>query len=137
MTGGPYGAATLPASAPEPGHEPVLVAMKPYQGFDSALAMAKWIATAQRRPLHAVTVVEPQDTLAIAAGIPVMADYHAEERSAIADVLEERLTHDMAGLDLEQRVDVLEGPAAQSVVDLARDRTAHAIIVGTGQHNPI
>src|SRR3954471_7056113 len=60
-----------------------------------------------------------------------------EERMAIADLLEERLAHGSAGLGLEQRVDVLEGPAAQSVVDLARDRTAHAIIVGTGQHNPI
>src|SRR3954468_16825749 len=104
MTGGPYGAATLPASAPEPGHEPVLVAMKPYQGFDSALAMAKWIATAQDRPLHAVRVLEPHDTLALAGAIPVMADCHAEERSAIADVLEERLGHDTAGLTLEQRV---------------------------------
>jgi nucleotide-binding universal stress UspA family protein len=111
--------------------------MKPYEGFDSALAMAKWVATTQNRPLHAVTVVEPHDTLALAAGVPVVPDYRAEERSAIADVLEERLGHDTAGLDLEQRVDVLEGPAAQSVVDLAHDRAAHAIVVGTGQHNPI
>ena len=137
MTASTFGAAIASPEASGSGHEPVLVAMKPYEGFDSALAMAKWIATGQSRPLHAVSVVEPHDTLAIAAGVPVVADYHAEERSAIADVLEERLGHDTAGLDLEQRVDVLEGPAAQSIVDLAHDRTAHAIVVGTGQHNPI
>ena len=66
--------------------------MKPYEGFDAALAMAKWLATEQSRPLHAVTVLEPHDTLAIAAGVPVLAEhYHAEERTAIADLLEERL----------------------------------------------
>jgi nucleotide-binding universal stress UspA family protein len=32
---------------------------------------------------------------------------------------------------------VLEGPAAQSIVDLAHDREVRAIVVGTGQHNPI
>jgi len=119
------------------GHEPVLVAMKPYDGFDAALAMAKWIAREQSRPLHAVTVIEPHDTLAIAAGVPVVADhYHNEERSAIADLLEERLSHD-TDHELEQHVEVLEGPAAQSIVDLAHDREARAIVVGTGQHNPI
>jgi len=111
--------------------------MKPYDGFDAALAMAKWIAREQSRPLHAVTVIEPHDTLAIAAGVPVVADhYHNEERSAIADLLEERLSHD-TDHELEQHVEVLEGPAAQSIVDLAHDREARAIVVGTGQHNPI
>src|SRR6478609_5053075 len=119
MTASTFGAAMTSPESFGAGHEPVLVAMKPYEGFDSALAMAKWIATGQCRPLHAVSVVEPHDTLAIAA------------------VLEERLGHDTAGLDLEQRVDVLQGPAAQSIVDLAHDRSAHAIVVGTGQHNPI
>jgi nucleotide-binding universal stress UspA family protein len=137
MTASTFGAAMSSRETIGAGHEPVLVAMKPYEGFDSALAMAKWIATGQRRPLHAVSVIEPHDTLAIAAGVPVGVDYHAEECSAIADVLEERLGHDTAGLDLEHRVDVLQGPAAQSIVDLAHDRTAHAIVVGTGQHNPI
>jgi len=137
MTARTFGAAM---SSPEPlvsGHEPVLVAMKPYDGFDAALAMAKWIAREQSRPLHAVTVIEPHDTLAIAAGVPVVADhYHNEERSAIADLLEERLSHD-TDHELEQHVEVLEGPAAQSIVDLAHDREARAIVVGTGQHNPI
>jgi len=132
MTASTFGAAMSSPEASGSGHEPVLVAMKPYDGFDTVLAMAKWIATAQNRPLHAVTVVEPHDTLAIAAGVPVVADYRAEERSATANLLEERLDHDTAGLDLEQRVDVLEGPAAESIVDLAHDRGAHAIVVGTG-----
>jgi nucleotide-binding universal stress UspA family protein len=138
MTTNPFGAPATPLEASGARHEPVLVALKAYDGFDSPLAMATWLATEQSRPLHAVTVVEPHDTLAIAAGVPVLADhYHMEERMAIADLLEERLAHGSAGLGLEQRVDVLEGPAAQAVVDLAHDRSAHAIVVGTGQHNPI
>ena len=137
MTASTFGAAMSSPEASGSGHEPVLVAMKPYDGFDAALAMAKWIAREQSRPLHAVTVIEPHDTLAIAAGVPVVADhYHNEERSAIADLLEERLSHD-TDHELEQHVEVLEGPAAQSIVDLAHDREARAIVVGTGQHNPI
>jgi len=137
MTASTFVAAMSSPEASGSGHEPVLVAMKPYDGFDAALAMAKWIAREQSRPLHAVTVIEPHDTLAIAAGVPVVADhYHNEERSAIADLLEERLSHD-TDHELEQHVEVLEGPAAQSIVDLAHDREARAIVVGTGQHNPI
>ena len=137
MTASTFVAAMSSPEASGSGHEPVLVAMKPYDGFDAALAMAKWIAREQSRPLHAVTVIEPHDTLAIAAGVPVVADhYHNEERSAIADLLEERLSHDNDH-ELEQHVEVLEGPAAQSIVDLAHDREARAIVVGTGQHNPI
>ena len=137
MTASTFGAAMSSRETFGAGHEPVLVAMKPYDGFDAALAMAKWIAREQSRPLHAVTVIEPHDTLAIAAGVPVVADhYHNEERSAIADLLEERLSHD-TDHELEQHVEVLEGPAAQSIVDLAHDREARAIVVGTGQHNPI
>src|SRR5258705_9496793 len=122
MTASTFGA-TMPS--PETSgsrHEPVLVAMKPYEGFDSALAMARWLATEQSRPLHAVTVIEPQDTLAIAAGVPVLAEhYHVEERAAITDLLEERLGTVGPALGLEQRGHVLEGPAARSIVDLAHD----------------
>ena len=56
MTASTYGAAMSPPETSGSGHEPVLVAMKPYEGFDSALAMARWIAAEQMRPevLHAV-----------------------------------------------------------------------------------
>src|SRR5262245_17335889 len=118
MTASTYGATMSSPETSGSGHEPVLVAVKPYEGFDSALAMARWLASQQNRPLHAVTVVEPHDTLAIAAGVPVLAEsYHAEERSAIAELLEERLGTVGPSLGLEQRVDVLEGPAARSIVD--------------------
>src|SRR5437763_15171381 len=131
MTASIVGSAVSSVDTSASRHEPVLVAVKPYDGFESALAMARWLATEQRRPLHVVTIVEPQDTLAIAAGVPVLAEhYHTEERTAIGDLLEERLGHDATGL--EQRIDVLEGPPTRSIVDLAHDRTAHAIIVGTG-----
>jgi nucleotide-binding universal stress UspA family protein len=130
--------ATLSPEPSGPQHDPVLVAVKPYEGFDAALALGRWLATEQSRPLHAVTVLEPHDTLAVAAGVPMLAEhYHGEERTAIADLLEDRLARGTDGQELEQRVDVVEGPAAQSIVDLAHDRGAHAIVVGTGQHNPI
>jgi nucleotide-binding universal stress UspA family protein len=34
-------------------------------------------------------------------------------------------------------VDVVEGPTARTIVDLAHDRDAHVVVVGTGQHGKI
>src|SRR4051794_20414347 len=84
--------------------EPLIVAVKPYEEADAVVAMAQWLASTQGRPLHAVTVLELQDTLAIAAGVPVISEqYHEGERVAIADLLEQRLGRGAVGLDLEQR----------------------------------
>jgi len=114
---------------------PLLVAVKPYDRCDATLEMAQWLADQEERPLHALTVLETNDTVAIAAGIPVLPEqYHAEERAAVADLLEERLARHGEHPGLERRVDVMQGPAARSVADVAEERDASAIVVGTGSH---
>jgi nucleotide-binding universal stress UspA family protein len=114
---------------------PLLVAVKPYDKCDATLEMAQWLAAEQGRPLHALTVLETNDAIAIAAGVPVLPDhYHAEERAAVADLLEERLGRPAPHTARDHRVDVIEGPAARSVADVAEERSASAIVVGTGSH---
>ena len=117
---------------------PVLVALKPYEGCDAALAVAQWLAADQRRQLHAITVLEPHDMTAVAAGVPVLPEpYRAEERAAIAELLEVRLARTLPGRATTRRVDVLDGPAVPTLTDVARERSAHAIVVGTGQHGAL
>ncbi|HET9797650.1 MAG TPA: universal stress protein [Gemmatimonadaceae bacterium] len=114
---------------------PLLVAVKPYQRGDAALEMAQWLADEEKRPLHALSVLESNDTVAIAAGVPILPEhYHTEERAAVSDLLEERLGRRALHAGLERRVDVIEGPTARSVADVAEERGASAIVVGTGSH---
>jgi len=121
--------------------EPVLVALKPYDGSEAALAVARWLAVEQRRPLHAITVLEPSEMVSAAAGaagVPVLPEhYHAEERAAISDLLEKRLSRMSPTAATSQRVDVAEGWTAQTVADLGREREAHAVVVGTGRHGAL
>ena len=118
--------------------EPVLVALKPHDGHDAALAVAQWLAAVQGRPLHVVTVLEPNEMVAVAAGVPVLPEhYHAEERAAIAELLEERLSRTAVARGTARRVDVIDGSAVPTVADVARERDAHAIVVGTGQHGAL
>jgi len=118
--------------------EPVLVALKAYDGCDAALNLARWLAADQERPLHAVTVLEPNEMVAAAAGVPVMPERRrADERSAIAELLQERLSKMPNAPATGARVDVVDGPAAHTVADVARERAAHAVVVGTGQHGPL
>jgi nucleotide-binding universal stress UspA family protein len=117
---------------------PVLAALKAYDGCDAALAVAQWLATNQRRPLHAINVVEPHDMIAVAAGVPGLPEpCRAEERASIAELLEARVARTQSGRGTSHRVDVIEGPAVPTVVDLAHERAAHAIVVGTGQHGAL
>jgi nucleotide-binding universal stress UspA family protein len=126
------------SDALDPQRTPVLVALKPYDGSEAALAIAQRLADDQHRPLHAITVLEPSEMIAVAAGaagVPVLPDrYRAEERAAIADQLEERLSRSQWSPGATRRVDVGEGPAALVIAEMARERGAHAIVVGTGAH---
>ena len=129
---------SLARAIPGAGRQPVLVALKPYDGSDSALDIAQWLATEQERPLHAITVVEPHEMIAVAAGVPVAAEYgQTGERDAIAELLQERVTRVRGHRAWEDRVDVVDGPAAPTVTDVARERAAYAVVVGTGQHGAL
>jgi nucleotide-binding universal stress UspA family protein len=116
----------------------VLVALKPYDGHDAALYYARWLASSQSRPLHAVTVLEPNDMVAVAAGVPVLPEQCREqERGVVAELVEQRIAQAGRAEDRPQRVDVLHGAPAHQVADVAREREAHAIVVGTGRHGAL
>jgi len=130
---------TSTSARPTPGarHQPVLVALKPYDGCDAALNVAQWLAAEQERPLHAITVVEPHEMIAV-AGVPVVAEYdQSGEHVAITGLLRERLSRVRGHLGWEDRVEVVDGPPALTVTDVARERGVHAIVVGTGQHGAL
>jgi nucleotide-binding universal stress UspA family protein len=129
------GATDAPAIA---GRQPVLVALKPYDGGDAALDIAYQVARDEARELLAVTVMEASDMAAVSAGVPTLpASYLEEERAAVLDQLELRLARLDAGPRIARRAEVIEGPAARSIVDLARERNACVIVVGTGRHGAL
>ncbi|CAN5771800.1 hypothetical protein BH11GEM2_BH11GEM2_32220 [soil metagenome] len=116
---------------------PVVLATKPFSGLDAPLAVARWLATREDRALHVVTVLEQPNGIADAAGMPPLPlRYYGEERATLAEELRRALTLDGTGCDLPN-VDVLDGPAAQSIVDVARARDARVVVIGTGKHDLI
>ena len=130
--------ATTLHEMPDAPHQPLVVALKTYDGCDAALSVAQWLAISQRRPLHAITVLEPHEMAAVIAGVPALPEpYRAEERAAITELIESRLSRTLCGRGTTQRIDVVEGSPVQTVADVAFERGAHAIVVGTGQHGAL
>lgn len=120
-------------AASHPGAGPVVVALKPFDGGDSAIALGRWLAARTHSELHAMSVVEMGDVGTMVAGLPPLPEsYYAQEREEVADDLRTRL----ATLDGEPavRVDVVEGPPGSTVASIATVRQASTIVVGTGQH---
>ena len=116
---------------------PVVLATKPFNGMDAPLAVARWLAAREDRDLHVVTVLEQPNGIADAAGMPPLPlRYYQEERESLGAELRRALTLDGTGRDLPN-VDVLDGPAAQAIVDVAHDRGARVIVIGTGKHDPL
>ncbi|HKH91896.1 MAG TPA: universal stress protein [Gemmatimonadaceae bacterium] len=114
---------------------PVLLATKPFNGCDAPLAVARWVATREERALHVVSVLEPTEGV-VAGAPPPPSRYYADERSALAAQIRSEIAVGETRPD-SLRVDVLEGPSAQTVVDAARACGARVIVVGTGRHDPI
>lgn len=120
------------------GRQPVLVALKPYEGGDAALDLAHQVARDESRELLAVTVMEGSDMAAVSAGVPALpASYLEEERAAVLDQLGLRLARLDPGARIAQRAEVLDGPAARSIVGVARERNACVIVVGTGRRGAL
>src|SRR5205823_6506817 len=116
---------------------PVLLATKPFGGLQAPLAVARWLARREERELRVVSVLEQNDTMAIAAGVPPLeAQYHDDERTALALELRGVLTTGGRGAEVSH-VDVLDGPSASTVVEAARECDARVIVIGTGKHDPI
>lgn len=112
---------------------PVLVALKPFDGRDSPIALARWLAERRHTALQAMSVIEMGDVGTMVAGLPPLPeDYYRREREEVAEDLRARLVR--AGDASEPRVDVIEGPPGSTVSGTAAERQASTIVIGTGQH---
>lgn len=119
------------AAASEVG--PVLVALKPFDGGDSAVAMARWLSERRHVELQGMSVIEMGDMGTAVAGLPPLPEeYYQRERDEVAADLRNRLAQ--PGDDHAIHVDVIEGPPGSSVARVAAERHASAVVVGTGQH---
>lgn len=119
------------AASASPG--PVLVALKPFDGGESVIAFAHWLARRRHADLQAMSVIEMGDVGTSVAGLPPLPqDYYQRERDEVADDLRARLTR--AGDVQPPRIDVVEGPPGSAVASTAAERRASAIVIGTGQH---
>ena len=112
---------------------PVLVALKPFDGGDGAVRMARWLAARRHVELQAMSVIEMGDVGTVVAGLPPLPEeYYQREREEVASDLRSRITS--PGEMAEPRVDVVEGPPGSMVAATAAARQASAIVIGTGQH---
>jgi nucleotide-binding universal stress UspA family protein len=116
---------------------PIVLAAKPFDLTEAPLAVARWLARREDRELHVISIVEEHDALAVAAGVmPLPARYYDEERAAITQRIAGELQLDSADGVLS-RISVENGPTARTVVDLARERDARLIVIGTGRHDAL
>ena len=130
--------APLSTSSESPHTEgPIVLAAKPYDMTKEPLAVARWLAQREDRELHVISIVEDHDALAIASGAAPLPDrFYAEERDAITN----RLMVEAGAGDADAvtcQVTVENGPGAHAVVDLARQRNARLIVIGTGRHDAL
>lgn len=114
---------------------PIVLAMKPFDGTTSPLAVARWLAHREDRELHIVSVLDNSiDSLTIAAGMPVVPE-SLDDTAEIAERLRAEVAQ--ASPETRHRVDVLRGHAAHILVDTARERNARLIVIGTGKHERV
>jgi nucleotide-binding universal stress UspA family protein len=113
---------------------PVLVALKPLDGGESALAMAQWLADKTESELQILSVAEMADMAVADAVIPALpAEYYQREREEATRRLRSQAAQG-AHADATCRVDVVDGPASVTIAHTARDRGASIVVVGTGRH---
>jgi nucleotide-binding universal stress UspA family protein len=113
----------------------ILAAVKPDDHGDVVLRMAEWLAEQEHRELHVVSVVDSTTLIsAFAAGAPVIPPFHDEEsRRAVKQEL--RAAYQRIGRAAPRvRIDVLEGTAAATIADIAREQEVRMVIVGKGTH---
>jgi nucleotide-binding universal stress UspA family protein len=122
-------------AAQESGAHAILAAVKPDDQSGAVLRMAQWLAEHEHRELHVVSVVDTTPLIsASAAGVPVIPPFHDEE-SRLAIKREVRSAYERSGHRASRfRVDVLEGPAAATIVDIARAHEVRMVVVGRGTH---
>lgn len=120
-----------PAFARQDG--PVIVALKPFDGGPSAIAMARWVADRRHAALQAMSVIEMGEVGTAVAGLPPLPqEYYQRERDEVTSDLLARITSPADGR--QTRAEVLEGPPGSAVARAAAERGASLIVIGTGQH---
>jgi nucleotide-binding universal stress UspA family protein len=120
-------------AVPEPTSGPVLVALKPFDAGESAIAMARWLADRRHAELHAMSVMEMGDLGTSVAGLPPLApEYYQRERDEIAEDLRARVSRPTESERV--RIDVVDGPPGSAVAHIAASRRASTIVIGTGRH---
>jgi nucleotide-binding universal stress UspA family protein len=113
----------------------ILAAVKPNDQSGAVLRMAHWLAEHEHRELHVVSVVDTTPLIsAFAAGVPIIPPFHDEE-SRLAIRREVRAAYERLGHAASRfRVDVLEGVAAATIADVAREHEVRMVVVGRGTH---
>jgi nucleotide-binding universal stress UspA family protein len=112
---------------------PVLVALKPFDGSDNAIAMARWLVERHHTELQGMSVIEMGDMGTAVAGLPPLPEeYYRRERDEVATDLQKRLGS--PGDHGPARVDVVEGAPGSSIARAAAERHASVIVIGTGRH---
>lgn len=120
-------------AVPTPQVGPVLVALKPFDGGDSSIAMARWLSERRHAELQAVGVLEMGDAGTAVAGFPAFSEeYYQRERDEVAKDLRARISSPGDGGPV--RIDVVEGAPGSTVAHAAAERDASTIVIGTGRH---
>jgi nucleotide-binding universal stress UspA family protein len=125
-------------AADEVGTQAILVAVKPDDQGLAVLRMAQWLAEHEHRELHVVSVVDSTPLISpFAAGVPALPPFHDEEsRRAVKQGL--RDAYDRIGHTASRfRIDVLEGPAAATIAEIARAHDVRMVVVGRGTHGSL
>ncbi|MFL5606180.1 MAG: universal stress protein [Gemmatimonadaceae bacterium] len=113
----------------------ILAAVKPNDQSGAVLRMAQWLAEHEHRELRVISVVDTTPLIsAFAAGVPVVPPFHDEE-SRLAIKRQVRSAYERIGhVAPRLRVDVLEGVAATTIADVAREHEVRIVVVGRGTH---
>jgi nucleotide-binding universal stress UspA family protein len=114
------------------GHE-ILVAVKPADSHNPAIGMAEWLAKRQGRELHIVSVIERTPMISsLAAGVPFIPRFHDEGERKVLERELRAAVRRPGQAAVSARIDVLDGEAAPTIGDIARERDASLVVVGKG-----
>jgi nucleotide-binding universal stress UspA family protein len=113
---------------------PVLLAATPFGGMDAPIAAARWYAAHEQRDLRVVAALEREEPRATAAAQPPLPlDCGDMRRRMLIEQLRRELMQH--GLDEDAPVQLLDDCSAKAVVEVARQRGAPLIVVGTGRQD--
>jgi nucleotide-binding universal stress UspA family protein len=115
---------------------PVLLAIRSFTGLHAPLAVARWLAAREERELRVVSVLEHDDTATAIDDVLSLAERDdVEEQDTRAAQITRALTP-CDGHAEPPLVEIVHGPSANGVVDVAQRCNARVIVIGTGKHHP-